>query len=101
MKLVKKLPLLLLVTALYFVPVQSRAGVIGDLLHALFGNNNNKNKDKDNGKDKQKDIPAPAAATGNSVPLDEAVVFLMVAGLGLGAKMLYDVRAKKKVAGEL
>ncbi len=29
---------------------------------------------------------------GNSVPLNEGQVFLIIAGLGLGAKMLYDRR---------
>ena len=83
MKMVKKLPLLLLVAAPYFVPVQSRAGVIGDLLNNLFGTDNTQNCQ----------TPPP----GNSVPLDGGVVFLMVAGLALGAKLIYDARAKKKV----
>jgi len=78
MKLAKKLPLLLLVAAPFFMPVQSRAD----------------KKDKD--KDKSKDTPT---ATTNSVPLDGGMVFLTVAGLSLGAKLLYDARAKKKVAG--
>ena len=76
----------MLIAAFYCMPVQSRA-------------DNNKNKDKDKNKDKQKDYPAPAVATNNSVPLDEGVVFLVVAGLCLGGKLLYDARAKKKVAG--
>lgn len=76
MKLAKTLPLLLLVAAPYFMPVQSRA-------------------DK---KDKDKPKNTPTATTNNSVPLDGGVVFLMVAGLGLGARLLYDTRAKKKVA---
>ena len=79
MKLAKKLPLLLLVAAPCFMPVQSRA-----------------DKDKDKDKDKPKNsVPW----TGNSVPLDGGVVFLTVAGLALGAKLLYDARAKKNVAG--
>jgi len=88
MKLVKKLPLLLLMAAPYFMPINSWA-------------DNNKNKDKDKNKDKQKDYPISTAATSNSVPLDEGVVFLVVAGLALGARLLYDARAKKKVAREL
>jgi hypothetical protein len=84
MKMVKKLPLLLLVAAPYFVPVQSRAGVIGDLLNSLLGGN-----DKSQNCDTQ---PPP----GNSVPLDGGVVFLMVAGLGLGAKLIYDAKAQQK-----
>jgi len=81
--MVKKLPLLLLVAAPYFVPVQSRAGVIGDLLNNLFGTDNTQN--------------CQTQPPGNSVPLDGGVVFLMVAGLALGAKLIYDARAKKKV----
>jgi len=85
MKMAKKLLLLLLMAAPYFVAVQSRAG------------------DKDKDKDKDKDNPkhSPTAPTGNGVPLDGGVVFLMVAGLGLVAKLLYDARAKKKAAGGL
>jgi len=81
--MVKKLPLLLLVAAPYFVPVQSRAGVIGDLLNNLLGTDNTQNCQN----------PPPPC---NSVPLDGGVVFLMVAGLGLGAKLIYDVRAQQK-----
>jgi len=35
-------------------------------------------------------MPGP----GNSVPLNEGQVFLIIAGLGLGAKILYDRRKK-------
>ena len=35
-------------------------------------------------------MPGP----GNSVPLNEGQIFLIIAGLGLGAKMLYDRRKK-------
>jgi hypothetical protein len=87
MKMVKKLPLLLLMAAPYFVPVQSRAGVIGDLLKALLGNSNKS----------QKDPPKQTPGTTNSVPLDGGVVFLMLAGVGLGAKLIYDAKAQKKV----
>ncbi|HEY8969339.1 MAG TPA: hypothetical protein VIM64_09600 [Puia sp.] len=79
----KKLLLLLLMAAPYFVAIQGRAG------------------DKDKDKDKDKPKHSPTAPTGNGVPLDGGVVFLMVAGLGLGAKLLYDARAKKKAAGGL
>ena len=79
MKMAKKLLLLLLMAAPYFVAIQGRAG----------------------DKDKDKPKHSPTAPTGNGVPLDGGVVFLMVAGLGLGAKLLYDARAKKKAAGGL
>ena len=84
MKMVKKLPLLLLVAAPYFMPVQSRAGVVGDLLNNLLGGG-----DTSQNCDTQ---PPP----GNSVPLDGGVVFLMVAGLGLGAKLIYDAKTQQK-----
>lgn len=98
MKMVRKLPLLLLVAAPFFAPVQTRAGVIGDLLNSLLGNNKDKTKDKD--KTSKKDKPAPASST-NSVPLDGGVVFLVLAGVGLGAKLIYDARAKQDVAGDI
>ena len=85
MKMVKKLPLLLLVAAPYFMPVQSRAGIIGDLLNGLLGGSDNTQNCQN---------PPPP---GNSVPLDGGVVFLMVAGLALGAWLIYDARAKKNV----
>jgi len=85
MKMVKKLPLLLLMAAPYFMPVQSRAGVVGDLLGDLFGGNNTQNPPCQN--------PPPP---GNSVPLDGGVVFLIVAGLGLGAKLIYNARVQQK-----
>ena len=79
-----------MVAAPYFVPVQSRAGVLGDLLHLLVGGGKNNTT---------QDPSCPSEpGTGNSVPLDGGVVFLMVAGLGLGAKLIYDARAKKEVA---
>lgn len=34
----------------------------------------------------------PPGTPGNSVPLNEGQIFLIIAGLGLGAKMLYDHR---------
>jgi hypothetical protein len=77
MKFVKKFVLCMIVAVpLFLVPKQSKAGIIGDFLGILFGNDHKK-KDKDW-------KPAPS----NSVPLDGATIVLMAAGLGLGAKML-------------
>jgi hypothetical protein len=97
MKMVKKLPLLLIVAAPYFIPVQSKANWFGDLLRDFFGRERAK-----------REMPHPVSsqhpvttAAGNSVPLDGGVVFLLVAGLGLGAKMLYDTRTQKKVVSGL
>jgi len=44
-------------------------------------------------------IPGMPGVPGNSVPLNEGQIFLILAGLGLGAKMLYDRRknAEKSV----
>lgn len=64
---------------LILVPHQSKAGIITDILTAIFG------KDKDKDKDKP---------TTNSVPLNEGQILLIVAGLGLGAKVLYDRRKR-------
>lgn len=85
--MVKKLPLLLLVAAPCFIPMQSHAGVIGDLLNLLGGGNTQD--------------PNCSTGTGNSVPLDGGVVFLVVAGLALGARLIYVARIQKKVIGGL
>jgi len=73
---------------LLLVPHQSKAGGIlgglGDFLKELLG-----------GKDKNPNAPGNGWAgtkPTNSVPLDGGTVFLVVAGLGLGAKVLYDRR---------
>jgi hypothetical protein len=68
---------------LLLVPHQSKAGIIGDILSALFG----KDKDKDKDKNKNK-----SSTPTNSVPLNEGQILLIIAGLGLGAKMIYDQR---------
>jgi len=77
---------------LLLVPHQSKAGGIlgglGDFLKELLGDS----------KDKNPNAPGngwagtnPNKPT-NSVPLDKGTVFLVVAGLGLGVKMIYDRR---------
>ena len=38
--------------------------------------------------------PGAQGTPGNSVPLDQGTVLLLIAGLGLGFKMLYDRRKK-------
>jgi hypothetical protein len=105
MKMVKKLPFLLLMVAPYFIPVQSKANWLDNLLRDIFGRGKSKNE--------RPMFPPRGATPGsqqaqnpgqpgtNSVPLDGGTVFLMMAGLGLGAKLLYDAKAKKKVAGGL
>ena len=66
---------------LILAPHQSRAGIISDILTAIFG------------KDKEKDKPKTTTPT-NSVPLNGGEIFLIVAGLGLGGKLLYDRHRK-------
>jgi len=82
MKLVKKIAFCAIIaTPLFLVPKQSHAGILGDLLSAIFGNDH-----------KKKDPPKPT--TSNSVPLDGATIVLMAAGLGLGTKMLLSNKRK-------
>jgi hypothetical protein len=103
MKMVKKLPLLLLMAAPYFIPVQSKANWLDNLLKDIFGSGKQKNGHINNGNHYAygQQGAQGTQAQGNSVPLDGGTVFLMMAGLGLGAKLLYDAKAKKKVAGGL
>ena len=83
-KIFKKLVMgALILTPLMFAPHTSKANIVGDLLNLLTG-------DKD-------DKPGtPAGSSGNSVPVDGGLVFLVVAGLGLGGKMLYDYNKKSQ-----
>lgn len=102
MKMAKKLPFLLLVAALYLIPMQSRANWLDDILKDIFGSGKHKNEHVNNGNHYaygQQGVQGQSG--GNSVPLDGGTVFLLMAGLGLGAKLLYDARSKKKVAGGL
>lgn len=82
---------------LLLVPHQSKAGGIldglGDFLKGLLGDDKDKNPNapgngwagtNPNGNDNSK--------PSTSVPLNEGTVFLVLAGLGLGAKMIYDRR---------
>lgn len=87
---------------LFLVPKQSHAGILGDLLHELFGNGqnqngqgqNNNNQGQDNGHDHSKwgDKNDPAAS--NSVPLNEGTILLVMAGLVLGTVMLLRANSK-------
>jgi len=100
--MVKKLPLLLLMAAPYFIPVQSKANWLGDLLRDVFGSGKHKNGNHyAYGQQGAQGQQGQQGQGRNSVPLDGGTVFLMIAGLGLGAKMLYDAKAKKEVAGGL
>jgi len=71
---------------LILAPHQSKAGIITDILTGIFGKDKDKNKNTD-----------PNCPPGTSVPLNEGQVFLIVAGLGLGATMIYSrVKSSKK-----
>ncbi len=84
MKLVKKIAFCAIIaTPLFLVPKQSHAGILGDLLGAIFGGDHNDHNRKD-----------PPKPTGNSVPLDGATMVLIAAGLGLGTKMLLGNKRK-------
>jgi hypothetical protein len=88
MKMLKKVfVFLLILSPLLAVPKQSKAGLIGDLISDIFGGGKDKEKDKDK---------KPKSSDGNSVPVNGGLVFLVIAGAGLGAKMIYD--RKKGVA---
>jgi len=76
----------LILAPLMAAPHTSKANIVGDLLDWITGGD----KDKKEKKDKEKD------SSGNSVPVDGGLVFLVVAGLGLGGKMLYDYNKKNK-----
>ena len=82
-KIFRKLAMGALILApLMFAPHVSSANIISDLMHWLHGDKKDKDRDKDR--------------SGNSVPVNGGVVFLVVAGLGLGAKMLYDSNKKNE-----
>jgi hypothetical protein len=76
MKMVKKFFFGLLIAApLLMVPKQSKANIITEILHAIFGNSDKK--------DKKTDSPPPP-----SVPLDGGLLLLTAAGAILGVRML-------------
>lgn len=82
MKFAKKTILAAMIsTSLLCVPAVSKAGIISDILNFL----NSQNKDHNKG-------------GGNSVPVNGGLVVLMIAGAGLGAKMIYDQNKKGKAA---
>jgi hypothetical protein len=88
-------------TALTAVPVKSHAGILGDLgdIFALLFGNGNKGWHYTPPPPPPPHLPVttggpntPIGGGGNSVPLGAGSVFLIVAGLGLGAKLLVDQR---------
>lgn len=93
----------LIATTLVCMPHVTRANVITNIIGWLdnlgkdnkgHGHDHDKDNDKNgqgkNGKGWDND-PSP---TSNSVPLDGGLIMLMVAGLGLGTKLMLDQRKK-------
>jgi hypothetical protein len=96
MKTVKKVCIcLLIVSPLLAAPTISRAGGLGDILHAIFGNDQDKKPKKD--KDGNPPPPPPSSwqQGGTSVPVDDGMVFLLAVGLGFGAWKLYGRNGKE------
>jgi hypothetical protein len=82
MKFVKKTLLAAVIsTTLLCVPAVSKAGIISDFLNLWNQGQGNKHK-----------------PPGNSVPVNGGLVVLMIAGVGLGAKIIYDQNKKEKTA---
>jgi hypothetical protein len=111
MKMFKKVLFGAMIAApLLMAPATTKAGPIGDLLKEIFGglgkNQNgqgqNHNGQGQNGQGQhgqgQNNPGAPGtAAPGNSVPINGGLVMLLAAGLGLGAKVIYDNKLRKTV----
>jgi len=90
MRIFKKLFLGAMIAApLLLAPGRTQAGPITDLLQGIFGS------------DKKQDPGTPNCPPGTSVPINGGLVILFVAGLGLGAKILYDNKTSKTVTGSL
>jgi len=80
MKFAKKTLLAAVIfTSLLCVPAVSKAGIISNIISFL----NQGRKDH---------------KYGNSVPVNGGLVVLMIAGFGLGTKMIYDQSKKEKAA---
>ena len=102
MKTVRKVVAVLLFVAPMFVPVRSNAEGVSGFLHSLF--HDEQRRDVDDRRMGWQHPPDPrdpragpaSGAAGNSVPLDGGMVFLLIAGLGLGAGMVYS--RNKRVA---
>ena len=94
MKTIRKVVLgIIIAVPLFLAPSQSKAGdLIGDLLNGLLGGGNN-----NNGNNSNCQTPPPCD---NSAPIDGGTVFLLIAGLGLGAKLMYE-KSKQQVENDL
>jgi hypothetical protein len=97
MKTVRKVVAVMLFVAPMFVPVRSKAEGFSDFLRSLFRDEQQHRDNLDNRRDlwQRPDPRDPRAqptsgGAGNSVPLDGGMVFLLAAGLVLGAGMVYS-----------
>jgi hypothetical protein len=102
MKTVRKVVAVMLFVAPMFVPVRSKAGGFSDFLQSLFRDEQQHRQNLDNRHDDWQRPPDPRAqaapgGSGNSVPLDGGLVFLLAAGLVLGAGMVYSQRRGAEV----
>lgn len=82
---------------LLLAPATTKAGPISDLLHLIFGGGNDRKQPGQNPPANQQNAGTPTTGTGNSVPINGGLVVLLVAGLGLGAKVVYDSKSKKMI----
>lgn len=81
-------------SSLLMVPSQSKAGGLWDWLFGGDGDQKEHHHDRDKDKDHDggKDC---GGGQHNSAPIDSGLSILLVVGLGLGAKMLYDNKKKE------
>ena len=94
MKTIKRIVGGLLIAApLFLAPTQSKANGLGDFFRDLFGRDGHSNNGRHGN---LSDPPAPAPISSNSVPLNGGILLLVVAGLGLGTKIMYD-RGKRNI----
>lgn len=99
MKGIKKMMYAALIVAPLLLPAKSNANPIDDILNWLFGNGNNNNGNNGNNGNGNNGNGNNGKG-GNTAPIDSGLVILLVAGAGLGAKILYDSR-KKRVEEEV
>jgi hypothetical protein len=102
MKTVRRVVAVMLFVAPMFVPVRSKAEGFSDFLRSLFHDEQRRDvNDRRYLWQRPLDPRDPRAqptsgGAANAVPLDGGLVFLLVAGLGLGAGMVYS--RNKRVA---
>ncbi len=101
MKTIKKAAIALLFLAPLFLPAQSKAGGFDDWFRTLIQQRSNNHPVTPAGSDRFRPYNPPCPpgrpggspgtnGNGNSVPIDGGLVFLLAAGVLLGAKTIYD-----------